>query len=87
MHIVTSADGTLIAYDRTGSGPPLVLVGGAFSNRRYPGPVKLAELVADRGSPFTTTTTAAAATAARMPLPRERRPGRDHCRRRPDGQA
>src|SRR5690348_1281705 len=25
-----SADGTTIAYERTGSGPPLVLVGGAF---------------------------------------------------------
>ena len=48
MHTVTSADGTLIAYDRTGSGPPLVLVGGAFSYRRYPGQVKLAELLADR---------------------------------------
>jgi pimeloyl-ACP methyl ester carboxylesterase len=29
-----SADGTTIAFERTGSGPPLVLVGGAFSNRR-----------------------------------------------------
>ena len=31
MHTITSADGTLIAYDRTGAGPALVLVGGAFS--------------------------------------------------------
>ena len=47
MHTVTSADGTPIAYDRTGAGPALVLVGGAFSYRRYPGQVKLAELLAD----------------------------------------
>lgn len=46
MHTITSADGTSIAYDRTGTGPPLVLVGGAFSYRRYPGQVKLAELLA-----------------------------------------
>jgi alpha-beta hydrolase superfamily lysophospholipase len=30
---VKSADGTLIAYDCTGSGPPLVMVGGALSDR------------------------------------------------------
>jgi len=28
-----SADGTTIAFDRTGSGPPLVLIGGAMSTR------------------------------------------------------
>ena len=48
MNTVTSADGTVIAYDRTGSGEPLVLVGGAFSYRRYPGQVKLAGLLSDR---------------------------------------
>jgi pimeloyl-ACP methyl ester carboxylesterase len=46
MNTVTSADGTTIAYDRLGAGPPLVLVGGAFSYRRYRGQVKLAELLA-----------------------------------------
>jgi pimeloyl-ACP methyl ester carboxylesterase len=30
---VTSADGTRIAYETAGSGPPLVLVGGAFGTR------------------------------------------------------
>jgi RND superfamily putative drug exporter len=42
MHTITSSDGTTIAYDRTGTGEPLVLVGGAFSYRRFPGQVKLA---------------------------------------------
>jgi pimeloyl-ACP methyl ester carboxylesterase len=46
MPTITSPDGTSIAYDRTGSGPPLVLIGGAFSYRRYPGQVKLAALLA-----------------------------------------
>jgi pimeloyl-ACP methyl ester carboxylesterase len=30
---VRSADGTTIAYERAGVGPPLILVGGAFNNR------------------------------------------------------
>ena len=33
MKTVTSADGTTIAYDATGNGPPLVLVVGAFCDR------------------------------------------------------
>jgi pimeloyl-ACP methyl ester carboxylesterase len=48
MTTVTSADGTTIAYDRTGDGDPLILVAGAFSYRRYPGQVKLAERLAAR---------------------------------------
>ncbi|WP_149263540.1 alpha/beta fold hydrolase [Actinomadura sp. K4S16] len=43
---VISADGTRIAYDVIGSGPPLVLVGGAFSHRRWKGFVELARLLA-----------------------------------------
>ncbi|GGS74955.1 alpha/beta hydrolase [Planobispora rosea] len=35
-HMVTSADGTGIAYDRTGAGPALILVQGAFSTRTDP---------------------------------------------------
>jgi pimeloyl-ACP methyl ester carboxylesterase len=47
MNTVESADGTTIAYDRAGAGKPLVLVGGAFSYRRYPGQVKLAGLLSE----------------------------------------
>ncbi|MEV0615898.1 alpha/beta hydrolase [Nonomuraea sp. NPDC050404] len=34
--VVVSADGTSIAYDRSGEGPALVLVQGAFTDRRHP---------------------------------------------------
>ena len=30
---VSSADGTVIAYERSGDGPPIILVGGAFNDR------------------------------------------------------
>lgn len=43
---VVSNDGTPIAYDQVGQGPPLVLVGGAFSYRTFPGLVQLAQLLA-----------------------------------------
>lgn len=48
MHTITSPDGTTIAYDRTGTGEPLILIGGAFSYRRFPGQVKLAQLLSAR---------------------------------------
>src|SRR3954454_19780784 len=43
--MTTSADGTKIAFDRIGSGPALILVGGAFNDRRTPAP--LAELLSE----------------------------------------
>jgi alpha-beta hydrolase superfamily lysophospholipase len=46
METVRSKDGTTIAYDRRGSGPPVVLVGGALSDRR--GATGLAEALAPR---------------------------------------
>jgi len=46
MPYAISADGTRIAYDTTGHGPALVIVGGALSDRRFSKFVKLAELLA-----------------------------------------
>jgi len=46
MELVESADGTRIALDRSGSGPPLVIVLGAFGDRSTSKP--LAALVARR---------------------------------------
>ncbi|MEV5965980.1 alpha/beta hydrolase [Kribbella sp. NPDC051952] len=34
MNTVTASDGTTIAYDRAGSGPAVILVAGAFSDRK-----------------------------------------------------
>ena len=34
METTTSADGTVIAYERTGDGPPLIVAVGAFCDRR-----------------------------------------------------
>ena len=34
METTKSADGTVIAYERTGDGPPLVVAVGAFCDRR-----------------------------------------------------
>ena len=36
MSTTTSDDGTTIAYETVGEGPPLVLAGGAFNDRRSP---------------------------------------------------
>ncbi|MEC0373702.1 alpha/beta fold hydrolase [Paenibacillus chibensis] len=48
MNTVTSKDGTKIAYDKIGSGPAIILVAGAFSYRKFPAQVQLAELLAGR---------------------------------------
>ena len=44
---VASIDGTAIAVDVVGSGPPLVLIGGAFSFRRWKGFLELATILSD----------------------------------------
>jgi pimeloyl-ACP methyl ester carboxylesterase len=45
---VRSSDGTAIAYDSEGDGPVLILVGGAFSFRRYKSWLQLVELLEPR---------------------------------------
>jgi pimeloyl-ACP methyl ester carboxylesterase len=47
MHTVLSRDGTPIAFDRLGEGPPVILMGGAFSYRAFPKMVELGRLLAD----------------------------------------
>lgn len=48
MQTVTSKDGSRIAYDRHGSGPQVILVGGALSYRKYKKMEELAKLLAER---------------------------------------
>ncbi|MGN7457176.1 alpha/beta fold hydrolase [Paenibacillus pasadenensis] len=48
MNIAISKDGTRIAYEKTGKGPAVVLVTGAFSYRSFPDQVELARLLSDR---------------------------------------
>lgn len=36
MNHVTSADGTVTAYERRGDGVPVILIGGAFNDRHSP---------------------------------------------------
>jgi pimeloyl-ACP methyl ester carboxylesterase len=52
MQTATSPDGTTIAYDTYGSGPALILVGGAFQYRAFdPASARLAQMLGQR---FTT---------------------------------
>jgi pimeloyl-ACP methyl ester carboxylesterase len=48
MESVTSRDGSRIAYDRHGSGPPVILVGGALGHRRFKKMEELVGLLAGR---------------------------------------
>jgi pimeloyl-ACP methyl ester carboxylesterase len=48
MQTVTSKDGSLIAYDRSGSGPTVILVGGALSYRKFKQMEELAALLSER---------------------------------------
>src|SRR5216684_6143173 len=52
MKTVISQDGTSIAYDQVGQGPAVILVAGAFSYRKYPGSVQLADLLAKHFTVF-----------------------------------
>jgi pimeloyl-ACP methyl ester carboxylesterase len=53
MPTVTSADGTTIAYETTGSGPPLIVVDGALGYRALGFSKKLAEELASRFTVYT----------------------------------
>jgi pimeloyl-ACP methyl ester carboxylesterase len=53
VSIVKSKDGTTIAFDRVGEGPPVILVGGAFQYRAFdPRTAQLAGLLAERFSVY-----------------------------------
>ena len=52
MSHARSKDGTLIAYERTGSGPALILVDGALCSRRFGPTPKIAPLLARRFSVY-----------------------------------
>jgi pimeloyl-ACP methyl ester carboxylesterase len=47
METVTSKDGTRIAYDRTGSGPAVILVAGALGARKFKKTEQLATLLSE----------------------------------------
>jgi pimeloyl-ACP methyl ester carboxylesterase len=51
MRTVTSRDGTRIAYDRVGNGPPVILVNGALAGRAAG--AELAKLLAERFTVYT----------------------------------
>jgi len=53
MQTLTSNDGTRIAYDRAGDGPPLILVDGALSSRSGSLNTPLAELLAPQFTVYT----------------------------------
>jgi hypothetical protein len=44
---VVSRDGTIIAYDRVGRGPPVILIVGALCSRTLGPAVKLAPILAE----------------------------------------
>ncbi len=69
MKTVGSRDGKTIAMEQTGSGPALVLVGGAFSYRAHPASRTLASALASQFTVYNYDRPAAAtaATPRRMP--------------------
>jgi pimeloyl-ACP methyl ester carboxylesterase len=53
MSTVTSADGTTIAYDRIGDGPPVVIVDGALCHRAFGPSAELAKALSDHFTVYT----------------------------------
>jgi hypothetical protein len=81
MSTVTSADGTTIDYDAYGSGPAVILIGGASQHRAIdPRTTEIAQHLGGRASRRSTMTGAAvAAQATPHPVPAASR-YRDACR-------
>src|SRR2546428_9648339 len=50
---VTSKDGTAIAYEKSGTGPALILIDGALCSRAFGPMPKLAPMLAERFTVFT----------------------------------
>src|ERR671936_710089 len=53
MTTTRSSDGTLIAYEKSGEGPPLILVDGALCHRAFGPSRPLAAEMADRFTVYT----------------------------------
>jgi hypothetical protein len=53
MNIVTSRDGTVIAYEQKGGGPMLIVVDGAMTTRTSSGKAELVDLMAPYFSVYT----------------------------------
>ena len=71
---VTSADGTSIVFDRSGTGPAVVLVHGAFTGRAHPSCLKWRRFW-HGGSPCSITTAGGGETAGTpSPTPSSARP-------------
>ena len=67
MDTTMSSDGTLIAYDRTGEGPALILVTGALGDRADVAPLAAALARTSPSLPTTAAGAEGAATRSRMP--------------------
>ena len=52
MPSITSKDGTVIAYDKVGNGPAIILVNGALGHRGLNGEQQLASLLASNFTVF-----------------------------------
>jgi hypothetical protein len=52
MHTTSSPDGATLAFDRTGDGPALVIVGGAFGTRDHPSVIGLAQHLAGHATVY-----------------------------------
>ena len=71
MDNVTSKDGTTIAFDRLGDGPPVVLVSGGSVDRSSNAPSPTSSPASSRSTTTTGAAAAPAATRSRTPMQRE----------------